>query len=155
MRSLLMVSVLHLLTMGTVALGAESKPVLGSVQFWSRECRAAGQCDLPTALSEKLPVAGEVAAPTRPGQAPQFAVHLVQGDLSVDLQVLWPSPPNGSTPYLVAQALLKQGDGVPVVECTQYHSQDVAKFFPVGACAGFVPKAEGGYLELGATFYKE
>lgn len=143
------------LGLSATASAASAMPIRGAVQFWSRTCRVAGQCDLPSALGSRQPVTGEVAPPGAPGQIGQSTFSFAEGDLTLDLKILWPAPPNGSTPYLVAQALLTRGGSAPVMECSQFHSQDVAKFFPVGACAGFVADPEGGYLELGVTFYKE
>ncbi len=125
--------------------------VTGSVQFWDRHCEAGARCGLPSALSEKMPVAGSVREPEGPGKLSLYRVPLTSGERSVDFQVFWVAPPDGSAPYLVTQARLTEA-GRLVSECTQY-ADEKPVYFPVGMCSGFVPDA-GGTRQIGVTFYK-
>jgi hypothetical protein len=126
--------------------------VLGSVQFWERTCDAHGRCGLPNPISDRLPVSGEVTEPAGPGQYSVLRVPLTSGDQTVDFQIFWVMPPDGSTPYLVAQARLSEGPRL-VTECTQYDDVRTEGYFPVGACSGFIPN-ENGNRQLGVTFFK-
>ncbi len=125
--------------------------VTGSVQFWDRRCDDGGRCGLPSALSERMPVAGTVTEPEGPGKLGLFHVPLNSGERSVDFQVFWVAPPDGSHPYLVTQARLTEGGRI-ITECTQY-ADEKAVYFPVGMCSGFVPDNDGT-RQIGVTFYK-
>lgn len=155
-------STLVVCSAGIEARAAEPVTVAGAVQFWARRCNGV-RCELPEALGEKQPVSGTLAPPAAAGQIGRQTVTLTaadgeEGTLTLRLQLLWPAPPDGSTPYLAAQGnLTRSAGGVerPVAECSQYHSQDMARFFPVGACAGYVEEGDGVFRELGVTFYKD
>lgn len=127
--------------------------VHGTLQFWQRACDAKGRCGLPAPLSEKFAVEGSVKEPSAPGQLEQFRQTLADGDRVIDFQVFWVAPPEGSTPYLVSQARVSEA-GRLITECTQYAAQGQEVFFPVGACSGFLPAADGSVRQLGVTFYK-
>lgn len=126
--------------------------VSGSVQFWQRTCDAEGKCGLPSAVTDRFPVSGEVKAPARPGQLESFDASFATPSHAVQFQVFWVAPPDGSKPYLVSQARVKEGDRF-VTECTQYADADRAVFFPVGMCSGYEPNGEGT-RQVGITFYK-
>ncbi len=134
----------------------QTKRVEGAVQFWHRRCETALSCGLPEALSEKFPVVGEVARPSAPGQLGQYRTSLAAAELSLSLQVYWAAPPDGTTPYLIAQFELSQG-ARPIAECTQYAEQNLSVFSPVGACSAFLPAKGGataGFEQLGVSFYR-
>ena len=137
---------------------AESIPVVGSVQFWTRTCSVA-RCDFPEAMGSRIRVNGLLTPPSRIGAIGRYEVVLTEENLSLRLQFLWPSPPDGSSPYLVAQGNLTLSGmrgAQPISECSQYQDQSQPRFFPVGACGGFVQEElDGAYREYAVTFFRE
>lgn len=136
----------------------EAMPVSGSVQFWRRACQGL-VCTTPESVGARHGVRLELDAPTGPGAIGRREVRLREGDLELELHLLWPSPPDGSRTFVVAQGRLLRRDDLglrPLAECSQYHDDRVERFFPVGACAGYVEEgALGRSIEYGVTFFKD
>lgn len=138
--------------MTPLILAAATVAVTGSVQFWERTCDAGGTCGLPTAATDRMFINGEVHEPAAPGRLESFDVTLATPSHAIEFHVFWVAPPDGTKPYLVSQARIKEGERF-VTECTQYHDADREVFFPVGMCSGYEPHGEGA-RQVGVTFYK-
>lgn len=135
-----------------LVLAAATIAVSGSVQFWERTCDASGKCGLPTAVTDRFAISGEVKEPTGPGKLEVFDATHATPSHSLKFQVFWVAPPDGSKPYLVAQSRVKEGERL-VTECTQYADAGREVYFPVGMCSGYEPKGDGA-RQVGVTFYK-
>lgn len=136
-------------------------PVRGSLQFWHRHCKAPHDCALPEAIGGRQPVDGEIKPPS---SATSLGIWSGQfegdGGLHLALEVFWRLA-NGDGPanagFFATQATLSRsgpdGAALPLAQCSQYLALSDQSAFPVGACAGFVPQAEG-FDEIGVTFYR-
>jgi hypothetical protein len=139
-----------------VALAA-SLVIDGRVQFWHRECDAAGACGLPVAVSEKLPVSGTIDPPAGPGQLGYFATDVAGNPIQLKFELFWKGEDQQGVPYLAVQAVVRRTDegvSVPLAQCNTFHDVPASGvFFPAGVCGGFSP-AKTGYDQWGVTFYR-
>lgn len=146
-----MITAAVLLTASSSAFAEErSIDITGSVQFWQRSCTEAYECGLPMALSERVSVSSVISQPLEIGQVTTEELTFTAGPLSAKLGVYWKNEVPVS--YLAGQTLLLV-DGKRVAECSNYGSDQVEYFIPVGFCAGYV-YGKNGISQYGVTYYR-
>jgi hypothetical protein len=124
--------------------------IIGSVQFWQRDCSASYECGLPVATSERITISDNIDPPEPGSRLAVRTVKFAENDFAGNLSVYWKQDDQGS--YLAGQSLLTHGT-MRVAECSHYASDKVERFIPVGFCAGYV-HADGKITQYGMTFYK-
>ena len=124
--------------------------IVGSVQFWERQCSLAYVCELPQAVSPRIEIASLIEAPA-PGYSLSTAfIDFSHAEFAGKLAVYWNL--NNGDPYLAGQSYLSK-DGVRIAECSHYAKADVSSFIPTGFCSGYT-SAEENIKQFGMTFYK-
>lgn len=131
---------------------AAAVTVSGHVQLWSRACDASGRCGLPTALTEKLLVAGSIAEPSSPFVLGMYERTFMEAGLTADLDVMWATGDGTAArpKFLGGAVKLRKTDGALLAECSWYDDAPQRAYFPVGACAGYE-----GTTQYGVTLYRD
>lgn len=124
--------------------------VAGHLQLWQRTCTAAA-CSLPVAIGTPVAFEGEVTRPA-PGVLSTFTVYTSSGPYTARVTVYWAAGEGEDRHYLSAQTRVER-DGAPIAECSRFDLDDVAFYYPVGACSGLDPAAGAGFM-IGATVAK-
>jgi hypothetical protein len=124
--------------------------IVGSVQFWERQCTSTYVCELPQGVSPRISIDSKIESP-QPGYSLSTAdIDFAHGEFTGKLSVFWNL--NAGDPYLAGQSYLSK-DGVRIGECSHYAKADVTSFIPVGFCSGYTT-AEDNIKQYGMTFYK-
>ncbi len=124
--------------------------IIGSVQFWERQCSLVYVCELPQAISDRIEIASQIEKPS-PGYSLSSAfIVFAHGEFAGKLAVYWNL--NAGDPYLAGQSYLSK-DGVRIAECSHFAKADVKSFIPTGFCSGY-SSAEENIKQFGMTFYK-
>lgn len=125
--------------------------IIGSVQFWQRECTPTYECGLAVATSQKLAIS-ETINPPEPGTT--LSVRTIQfgeNGFGGSLAVYWKQ--DEQERYIVGQSVISRG-ARRIAQCSHYASDDTETFLPVGFCAGFSYEGEK-ITQYGMSFFKE
>lgn len=124
--------------------------ISGSVQFWQRSCTTEYRCGVPAAVGDRIALL-EMISPPLPGSSLSYKTLVFSfQDFSGQLGIYWKKSATES--FLSGQSLLTK-DGVRIAECSQYSTDQVPTFIPVGFCAGYV-HTDVSITQFGMTYYK-
>jgi hypothetical protein len=133
----------------------EEAPIIGGIQFWSRNCLSAEKCELPAAIGPVHVIRGQISSPQNPKEVGIFAQTIDQDDLRVIYQVFWKIPAEQKPHFVFQQKLLRRnGDHFQALaECSTYASADMRPAFHAGACTGFTSN-DDAQQQWGVSFIK-
>ncbi len=124
--------------------------IVGSVQFWERQCSNEYVCELPQGVSPRIAIDSKIEAPQSGYSLSTAVIDFAHGEFTGKLSVFWNL--NAGDPYLAGQSYISK-NGVRIGECSQYMKADVTSFIPVGFCSGYTTDDES-IKQFGMTFYK-